>query len=110
MRDSQATQYIAFFPSCETRETRETRTDIFARIESHFPQNSREKNCKTRLAVNPTWRYPNILAPLAGRRPYTVYLDAMSAGGLPAGLLCKYGEQLRLQLWTVEGLLEGVLG
>jgi hypothetical protein len=28
-------------------------TDIFARSEFHFPQNSREKNCKTRLAVNP---------------------------------------------------------
>jgi hypothetical protein len=34
----------------------------------------------------------------------------MSAGGLPAGLLGEYGEQLRLQLWAVEGLLEGVLG
>ncbi len=42
--------YIAFFPS---RETRETHTDIFARSESHFPQNSREKNCETRLAINP---------------------------------------------------------
>ncbi len=54
LRDSQAWQYIALFPFCETRETRETRTDIFARSESHFPQNSREKNCETRLAVNPT--------------------------------------------------------
>jgi hypothetical protein len=51
---AQASQYIAFFPSRETRETHETRTDIFARSESHFPQNSREKNCETRLAVNPT--------------------------------------------------------
>ncbi len=52
LRDSQASQYIAFFPSCETRKTR---TDIFARRESHFshfPQNSREKNCETRFAVN----------------------------------------------------------
>jgi hypothetical protein len=59
LRDSQITrlassQYIAFFPSYKTRETHETRTDIFARSESHFPQNSREKNCETRLAVNPS--------------------------------------------------------
>ncbi len=47
LRESQAWQYIAFFPSCETRETRETCTDIFARSESHFPQNSRKKNCET---------------------------------------------------------------
>jgi hypothetical protein len=56
LQDSQASQYIAFFPSCEThetRETRETRTDIFARSESHIPQNSRENNFETRLAVNP---------------------------------------------------------
>jgi hypothetical protein len=51
--DSQAWRYIAFFPSWETRETRETHTDIFARSESHFLQNSREKYCETRLAVNP---------------------------------------------------------
>jgi hypothetical protein len=55
LRDSQASQYIAFFPSRKTRETHETRTDIFARSEPHFPQNSREKNCETRLAVNPTF-------------------------------------------------------
>jgi hypothetical protein len=48
---SQIAQYIAFFPS---RETHETRTNIFTRSNSHFPQNSREKNCETRLAVNPT--------------------------------------------------------
>ncbi len=36
--------------------TRETLTDIFARSESHLPQNSREKNCETKLAVNPTHR------------------------------------------------------
>jgi hypothetical protein len=40
LQDSQITrlassQYIAFFPSHETRETHETRTDIFARSESH---------------------------------------------------------------------------
>jgi hypothetical protein len=29
--------------------------DIFARSESNFPQDSREKNCETRLAVNPTF-------------------------------------------------------
>ncbi len=50
---SQAWQYIAFFPSCETHETHETRTDIFVRSEAHFVQNSREKNCETRLSVNP---------------------------------------------------------
>jgi hypothetical protein len=44
---------IAFSPPLETLETRETRNDIFARSESHFPQNSSEKNCETRLAVNP---------------------------------------------------------
>ncbi len=54
LRDSQASQYIAFFPSHKTRETRKTRTDIFARSESYFPQNSREKNCETRRAVNPS--------------------------------------------------------
>jgi hypothetical protein len=54
LRDSQASQYIAVFPSRETRQTLETRTDIFVRSESHFPQSSREKNCETRLAVNPT--------------------------------------------------------
>ncbi len=51
---SQIAQYIAFFPSREIRETCETCTDIFARSDSLFPQNSRGKNCKTRLAVNPT--------------------------------------------------------
>jgi hypothetical protein len=59
LRDSQiarltSSQYIAFFPSHETRKTHKTRTDNFARSESHFPQNSCEKNCETRLAVNPT--------------------------------------------------------
>ncbi len=49
MRDSQVSQYIAFFSSCKTRETH---NDILARSESHFPQNSCGKNCKTRLAVN----------------------------------------------------------
>jgi hypothetical protein len=58
MRDSQIPRLASltiytFFPSCETHETRETCTDIFARSESHFLQNSREKNCETRLAVNP---------------------------------------------------------
>jgi hypothetical protein len=48
LRVLQIAQYFTFFPS---RETRETRTDIFARSES---QNSGKKNCKTRLAVNPT--------------------------------------------------------
>jgi hypothetical protein len=45
---SQIAQYITFFPS---HETRETRTDILVRSESHFPQNSGEK---TRLSVIPT--------------------------------------------------------
>jgi hypothetical protein len=54
LRDLQASPYIAFFPSLKTRETHETCTDIFARSESHFPQNSCEKNCETRLAVNPS--------------------------------------------------------
>jgi hypothetical protein len=54
LRDSQASQYIAFFPSGETCENLETRTDIFVRSVSHFPQNSRKKNCEMRLAVNPT--------------------------------------------------------
>jgi hypothetical protein len=66
LRDSQATQYIAFFPSCETRETRETRIDIFARSESQIPQYSREKNCERdslstllamRLSVSYTFAY-----------------------------------------------------
>ncbi len=56
LRDLQAWQYIAFFSSRKTREIRETRTDIFARSKSHFPQNSREKNCETRLAVSPMYR------------------------------------------------------
>ncbi len=47
-------KYIAFFPSHETCETHKTRTDIFTRSETHFPQNSRKKNCEMRLAVNPT--------------------------------------------------------
>ncbi len=51
---SQIAQYTAFSPSPETCETRENCTDIFARSESHFPQNFREKNCEARLAVNPT--------------------------------------------------------
>jgi hypothetical protein len=54
LQDPQSSQYIAFFPSRETPQTRETRTDIFARSESHFPQNSHEENCETRLAVNPS--------------------------------------------------------
>ncbi len=57
LRDSQAWQYIAFFPSCETHETHETHTDIFARSKSHFLQNSHEKNCETRLAVNPSYMW-----------------------------------------------------
>ncbi len=51
LRVSQIAQYITFFLS---RETHETRTDIFTRSESHFPQNFREKNCETILAVYPT--------------------------------------------------------
>ncbi len=54
LKDSQASQYIAFFSSCKTCETRETRTDIFARSESYLAQNSREKYGETRLAVNPS--------------------------------------------------------
>jgi hypothetical protein len=34
----------------------------------------------------------------------------MSVGGLAASLLGQDGQQLWLQLWTVEALLEGVLG
>ncbi len=34
----------------------------------------------------------------------------MSIGGLTASLLGQDGQQLRLQLWAVEALLEGVLG
>jgi hypothetical protein len=49
----QASQYIAFFPSRKTCETHETCTGIFARSEFHFPTNFGEKNCETRLAVNP---------------------------------------------------------
>jgi hypothetical protein len=51
LRVSQIAQYITFFPS---HETRETRTDIFVGSESHFPQNSGEKNGETRLSVIPT--------------------------------------------------------
>jgi hypothetical protein len=51
LRVSQIAQYITFFPF---HETRETRTDIFMRNESHFSQNSGEKNCETRLSVIPT--------------------------------------------------------
>jgi hypothetical protein len=46
------------FPFSRDRETGKTRTDIFARSESHFPQNPRKKNCETRFAVNPGCQCP----------------------------------------------------
>ncbi len=66
MRDSQIARLTSLtkyriFTSCETCETHETCTDIFARRESHFLQNSREKNCETRLAVNPSYGVPTVI-------------------------------------------------
>jgi hypothetical protein len=66
LRDSQASQYIAIFPS------RETRTDISARSKSHFSQ----KNCETRLAVNPRWQ-------TLVKRAYKPNKTIMAASPLP---------------------------
>jgi hypothetical protein len=63
--DSQASQYIAFFPS---RESHETLNAIFARSKSHFSQNYHEKNCETRLAVNTTLKSTRLLRTIASEK------------------------------------------
>ncbi len=79
---------FAFVPSFETRENRETHTDIFARSEPQFLQNSREKNCESRLAVNPNC-YPSKFPPLPLLVQCNVWVDFYKASDRPEIVIAK---------------------